>query len=222
MNKIEIKNLFKRRELLDKTEMKDLLKRRESLLKEYKKLVDGYQNENNSEELNNIFRESANDVNYIICKIDDKLFKWVKKSHVGNWLLEIKGVTPDLAAGLLAHFNIKNKDCAAQFISYSGADSYTSHHNTDVKNIMNRLTSNFITNPGSLYGKLYKDKCTELKSSNDMNAITATIRADRYMRKVFISHLFEEMYREYHNGKLPERYNDDNRIIIEPEVPYTK
>jgi len=54
-----------------------------------------------------------------------------------------------------------------------------------------------------------------------MNIQTAHIRADRYTRKIFLSHLFEEMYRVEYNT-LPERYNDANCIIIEPEVPYTK
>ena len=51
---------------------------------------------------------------------------------------------------------------------------------------------------------------------------TAHNRANRYLLKIFLGHLFEEMYREEHNGELPIRHNDSNKVIIEPEVPYTK
>ena len=59
--------------------------------------------------------------------------------------------------------------------------------------------------------------------NKEISKVTATIRADRHMIKVFLSHLFEEMFREEHNGKLPKRSsNNENVVIIEPEVPYTQ
>ena len=86
---------------------------------------------------------------------------------------------------------------------------------------MDKIIENFKAEPASLYGKLRYDKFFELLR-DDLSIHTAHIRADRYMKKIFISHLFEEMFREEHDGKLPDRYNDAECLIIEPEVPYTR
>lgn len=206
---------------MNRSEVKNLLKRRDSMLELYNKLCDDSDNVNNTLELNNIYKNSRNTISATIHDIDKQLLKYVKESPVGEWLLQIKGMTPDVAAGLLAYFNIKNKDCAAQFIKYSGSDNCSSSHNTTVRAIMDKLKNNFKSQPDSLYFKLNNNKFTELMVGGNTVAISS-IRADRYMRKIFISHLFEEMYREEHDGKLPERHNNSNCIIIEPEVPYTK
>lgn len=208
---------------MNKTEVKNLLRRRDALLDLHEKLDNDSNDQNNSNNTNGIYKNTRNTISNTLLNIDKQLLKYVKESPVGRWLLQIKGMTPDLAAGLLAYFNIRNKDCAAQFIKYSGADNYTSPHNNNVRKIMDRLKDNFKSEPESWYGRLNEDKFIELLNENpDIELLTAHIRADRYMRKIFISHLFEEMYREEHNGKLPDRYNDSDCIIIEPEIPYTK
>ena len=56
-------------------------------------------------------------------------------------------------------------------------------------------------------------------------------RAMRRAEKIFVVHLFEEMYRVYHkddpNGNTPPRYyilehsNGEHNVEIDPEVPYT-
>lgn len=43
-----------------------------------------------------------------------------QNDEVGNWLLQIKGIGPVLAAGLLSFFDVTDKEYASQFISYSG------------------------------------------------------------------------------------------------------
>lgn len=207
---------------MNRKEAKKLLRRRNSLLEIYKKMDDDTNDENDTESTKNIYKNSRNTIGRTIYNIDKQLLKYVKESPVGNWLLQIKGITPDIAAGLLAYFDVRNKDCAAQFIKYSGADNHNNPHNNNVREIMNKLQENFKTEPDSLYGHLNDCKFFELIDMEDMTLTTAHLRADRYMRKVFISHLFEEMYREEHDGKLPERYNDTDRVFIEPEVPYTK
>ena len=208
---------------MNRSEVKKLLRRRDSLLDLHGKLEDDSNDQNNSNTTNGIYKNTRNTINNTLLNIDTQLLRYVKESPVGEWLLQIKGVTPDLAAGLIAYFNIKNKDCAAQFIKYSGADNYNNPHNNNVRKIMDRLKDNFKSDPESWYGRLNDDKFIELlKEDPDIALSTAHLRADRYMRKVFISHLFEEMYREYHDGKLPNRYNDNDCIIIEPEIPYTK
>ena len=50
-----------------------------------------------------------------------KILKLVVESDVvGNWLLQIIGIGPVLAAGCLAYFNIEGKEYATQFMSYAG------------------------------------------------------------------------------------------------------
>ena len=49
-------------------------------------------------------------------------------------------------------------------------------------------------------------------------------RAIRYTEKIFVCHLFEEMYRVYYNSEAPRPYPHaylDHVDIIPPEVPYT-
>lgn len=206
---------------MNKAEVKKLLRRRESLVDLHEKLYQDSKN-NISNGIGNTYKSTRNSINNTILNMDKALLKYDKESPVGIWLLQIKGITPDLAAGLLAYFNVKGKDCAAQFIKYSGTDNYSHPHNATVRKMMGRIKDNFKSEPESLYGRLNEDKFIELLNSDEeISLTTAHLRADRYMRKVFISHLFEEMYREEYDGKLPDRYNSD-RIIIEPEIPYTK
>ena len=208
---------------MDKNEVKTLLKRRDSLLGLCKDLSIDSNDESNTVTVNGIYRNTHIAMSKAVSDIDKQLLRYCKDSPVGGWLLQIKGITPDIAAGLLAYFDIRNKTCAAQFIRYSGVDNFKDPHNNNVRQLMERLKNNFKSNPESLYGKLNKDKFDELINGDDeISQETAHIRADRYMRKIFISHLFEEMYREEHNGSLPDRYNDNDRVIIEPEVPYTR
>lgn len=208
---------------MNKTEVKNLLKRRYSLLDLHCKFDGDINDKNNSKSVINIYKNSRNSINMSLLDIDLQLLDYVKESNVGQWLLQIKGMKPDLAAGLLAYFNVKNKERSAQFIKYAGVDNYNNPHNSTVESIMDMIKDNFKSESGSLYGKLNDDKFIELLNEEpNISLLTARIRADRYMKKIFISHLFEEMYREYHDGKLPDRHNDNDCIIIEPEVPYTK
>ena len=200
---------------MNKTEVKKLLKRRDTLLKAYLDLGNDICYSDSS-----IFKSGRNDTAKILYDMDKGLLRFVKESAVGEWLLQIKGMTPDIAAGLIAYLDVRGKDCSAQFIKYCGVDNRNNPHNNNVSNIMDRLKDNFKSEPNSLYWKLNEDKFyNELKNSTSIE--TARIRADRYMKKIFISHLFEEMYLEEY-GVLPYRHNDADCIIIEPEVPYTK
>ena len=44
----------------------------------------------------------------------------LRNSEVGQWLLQITGIGPVIAAGCLAHFNIEGRQYASQFVSYAG------------------------------------------------------------------------------------------------------
>lgn len=209
---------------MNRDEVKELLKKRDRLFKSYQELESIVRNaENLSNSMINDIGNARTNINNALDDIDNQLLKYVKESPVGEWLLQIKGITPDLAAALLAYFDIKNKECANQFISYSGIDNYDNKpHNNDVRNIIDKIGCNFRIEPESLYGRLYKDKIIELlNGENEIPLFTIKIRAIRHMQKTFVAHLFDKMYIEEH-GRLPERHNNDDLLIIEPEVPYTK
>lgn len=44
----------------------------------------------------------------------------VNSSEVGRWLVQITGIGPILAAGLIANFDVRGKQYSSQFISYAG------------------------------------------------------------------------------------------------------
>ena len=201
---------------ITKVEMKNLLKRRSELLHAHSQLENNMQD---NETVNGLYKNGISGISDIIYTIDKQLLEYAKSSPVGEWLLQIKGITPHLAAAVLVYFDIENKECAAQFISYAGLDNKNKPH-SDIGCIVNTIKNNFKSQSDGLYKKIYKEKYLELMQ-DDIETITAKIRAGRFAMKVFIGHVFEEMYREAHDGKLPNRYDTDS-IIIEPEIPYTK
>ena len=204
-----------------KTEVKKLLKRRDELLHTHEQLNDSCGDVDNTELIDGIYKNTRNEISDILFNIDIELLEYAKESNVGQWLLKIKGITPHLAAGLLAYFDVKGKECAAQFIRFAGIDDSSKPYNDNVGKIMCDIKNNLTNQEDGLYKELAHNKFTELiKSGIELH--TAYNRSNRYMLKIFIGHLFEEMYREEYNGELPLRYNDSDKIIIKPEVPYTK
>jgi hypothetical protein len=206
---------------MEKKEIKNLLKRREELIYMHEQFNDSC-DESKPENINNIYLDGRKNASSLIYDIDLQLIKYIENDPVGYWLLHIKGMTVDIAAGLLVYFDIYAKDCAAQFIRFAGVDNKSKPHNKNAYDLIYRLTERFNKNSSSLYHKLEKDKYNELIETGDIEKDIAEVRARRFIMKVFVSHLFEEMYREAHNGELPARYEYEDSIIIEPEVPYTK
>lgn len=50
-----------------------------------------------------------------------KIIETLVQNHpVGQWLLQIKGIGPVLAGGLIGYFDVTNKEYASQFMSYAG------------------------------------------------------------------------------------------------------
>jgi hypothetical protein len=254
---------------ITKTEAKNLLKRRSELFDNFMKLNN---NCDQHEGLYDIYSCGRKDISGILHKIDSQLLNYVNQSTVGKWLMQIKGMNTHIAASLITYFDVTDKECAAQFISYAGLDGKKPHG--DIGKVIYELKHNFI-NPNhitwtpntellkvldkknsksntdntekeqpvykgitwpahvtgigrnhlklsdSYYYELSLKKRDEL-INDGVELATAVLRAERYMMKVFVSHLFEEMYREEYDGQLPYRYNDSDNLIIEPEVPYTK
>ena len=207
---------------MNKNDVRVLLKTRDSILTLKAKFENLIIKENTEIELTHIYRQGVSDMNRLICELDKKCLDWCNTYFVGRWLLQINGMTPYLAAGLLAYFDVSGKECAAQFIKYSGVSDICVPHSKNVQEIVFKLKDRFLQSPDSLYNQLREKKYNELLKDFTVDISKIDLRADRYMLKTFLAHLFEEMYREEHNGMPPERHTYDNLKIIEPEVPYTR
>jgi len=204
---------------MNREDVKRILKIRELVVETYERALDGI----GSDEM-----DTMNVLNCCISKANDSLLDinrtlegYCNDNRVGNWLLEIRGITPELAAGLLAYFDVRGKECAAQFIRYAGADNHSNPHSNEARRLLNQICFQFKTTPRSLYGSLYYRKYKELMAGGNIASASASIKAERYMIKTFVAHLFEEMYREEHGGELPGRHEMPDRVIVEPEVEYT-
>lgn len=207
---------------MDRYEVKKILKTRNNIIEICERMKDDMSIAIESDEIISIYDNSISRLEESIEKIDALLLNYCELSPVGIWLLEIKGMTIDIAAGLLAYYDVKDKECAAQFIQYAGVANINQAHNNEVRKILDRLNDNFLKEPKSFYASLRRDKYKEWMQIEEENKVKANIKADRYVLKVFLSHLFEEMFREEHNGMLPKRNANSDNIVIEPEVPYTK
>lgn len=207
---------------MDRYEIKKILKTRNNMIEMCERIKDDMSIAIESDEIISIYDNAVSGLGESIDKIDAILLNYCESSPVGIWLLKIKGMTIDIAAGLLAYYDVRDKECAAQFIQYAGVSNINQAHNDEVRKILDRLNDNFQKDLKSFYASLRWAKYNEWMQSGEENKVKAHIKADRYVLKVFLSHLFEEMFREEHNGMLPKRNSNSNSIIIEPEVPYTK
>ena len=248
-----------------------------------------------------------------------------ESSEEGRWLLQIVGIGPILTAGLVANFDVTDKQYASQFISYAGLNdnnrpfigkvgaeaimkevcnhrgaptddevalfsaktqwsmSYLREngwdekkqkwdktklvkaaakipYNKGLKTLVWKVGQSFMwcqNKPHSLYGSLYAERKAIEVGKNEAGLfaeqaanILATkniskdtiaykyytqgklppahiaARTARWVEKIFISHLFEEMYRVKYN-KVPPRYYtlehlEGHHKEIMPEVPYFK
>ena len=203
-------------------EVKKILKTRNEMKEICEQMKDDVSIEVETESLINIYDKSISSLEDSIEKIDILLLAYCEASPVGVWLLKIKGMTLDIAAGLLAYYDVKNKECAAQFIQYAGVGNTSQAHNSEVRKILDRLNVNFQKDENSYYANLRHKKYKEWLQNKDVDKAKASLKADRYVLKLFVSHLFEEMFREEHNGMLPKRNYDSESVLIEPEVPYTR
>lgn len=206
-----------------KEEVKESIRFRNQMLEVCEKMKNYVSIMAEGESIINDYDQAIYSIEKCIERIDVQLLYYCESTTVGRWLMKIEGMTFDIAAGLLAYFDIKDKEYAAQFIQYAGVGNKTQAHNNEIKKIVDKLSNNLIKEQNGYYANLRYNKYKELLKNKEISKVTATIRADRHMIKVFLSHLFEEMFREEHNGKLPKRSsNNENVVIIEPEVPYTQ
>lgn len=167
-----------------------------------------------------IYKKGRKNIDELIYNIDLELHKYVTEREAGIWLLQIKGMDLQLAAGFLAYFDATGKSTAAQFIRYAGVSNMNAPHNNEASGILDEFMERVLKIPESLYFGIYTTRCN-IDISKGFEPAHAAVRALRYTKKVFLAHLFEEMYRvEYNNP--PVRSGDSSNVEIDPEVPYSR
>lgn len=167
-----------------------------------------------------IYKKGRKNIDELIYNIDLELHKYVTEREAGVWLLQIKGMDLQLAAGFLAYFDAAGKSTAAQFIRYAGVSNMNAPHNNEASEILDEFMKRILNMPESLYFGIYTTRYN-IDISKGFEPGHAAVRALRYTKKVFLAHLFEEMYRvEYNNP--PVRSGDSSNVKIDPEIPYTR
>ena len=134
---------------MNEKDIKNLLVSRNSLVELQEKFNKYYTCSGNP-----LYKQFIQGVRDLITKLDEELLEYVNKYATGSWLMLIRGMTVDIAAGILIYFDIKGKECAAQFIKYAGADNNKFQHNSNLRILLNNLMENFKNTPESLYGRI--------------------------------------------------------------------
>ena len=171
-------------------------------------------------------------------------------SSVGQWLLEIKGMTPYLAAMCISLFNVSGKEYALQFLNYCGLSGQSTNFNKKAKAIIEKI-GNILSYNGDRYKSIFNERLAieneknragsysdlaehyiknENTSASDVFSFYSKgmlppehirHKAKIWMEKIFVSHLFTEMYySKYHKLPKKEREGGENIRYSEPEVPY--
>lgn len=167
-----------------------------------------------------IYKKGRKNIDELIYNIDLELHKYITEREAGIWLLQIKGMDLQLAAGFLAYFDAVGKSTAAQFIKYAGVNNMSAPHNNEAADILDEFMKRILSIQDSLYFDIYTTKYN-IDISKGYEPSHAAVRALRYTKKVFLAHLFEEMYR-VENNEPPVRTGESSNVVIEPEIPYTR
>ena len=181
-------------------------------------VVSGDRNNKDIIELSKVF------LHYPKEEIKNLIEEILLSSPVGKWLMSIKGMQPTLAAELIVRLNVDGKECATQFLNYCGINNNT-NYNQQLKAVVDRLGFIFAEYNAndSLYHDLYKTRLDYEFTYNSDNVESLEhiySKTRRWVEKIFICHLFTEMYyAEY--GTIPERRGNRTELDI-PEVDYIK
>jgi hypothetical protein len=136
------------------------------------------------------------------------LERWVKHSVTGKWLLEVRGIGPVVATGLLAHVDLRKMTKVESLWKYAGLEPKavkkgrkTPWHPT-LKAVAYWAGESFIrsrNHPGSFYGPLYVARRAYEQEQNNQGRLKA--EAERTLRR---GYRWRAKTREiYESGMLP-------------------
>ena len=138
------------------------------------------------------------------------LAAFVAEQPVGRWLLSIKGIGPVIAAGLIAHIDIKKCETAGAIWRFAGLDPTMEWNkgkkrpwNADLKTLCWKAGQSFIkcqNREGDVYGHLYAQrKRVEIIRNKHLEYKE---QAEEKLRKFNIGKS-TEAYKYYSRGELP-------------------
>ena len=137
---------------MNRDEVKKILKARNEMKNISEQMKEDVSITVENESLINICDKAISSLEENIEKIDTLLLDYCESTVVGTWLLKIKGMTVDIAAGLLVHYDVKDKVYAAQFIRYAGVGSANQGHSSnEIRKMLTRLNENFCKEQNSFY-----------------------------------------------------------------------
>jgi len=152
----------------------------------------------------------ANNFEVLENNIKNVLDSYTKGHPVGQWLQSITGIGPVIAAGLLAHIDIKKVQTAGQIQAFAGLDPTREWkkgelrpHNAKLKTLCWKIGQSFVkvsNNDKDFYGKIYKQR-----KEYEMTKNEAGEYADQAKTKLekFKIGKDTEAYKHYSQGKLP-------------------
>jgi hypothetical protein len=166
------------------------------------------------EEPNLFLRYVLDDLKRLEARIQSALDKYTDSLPVGVWLKGIYGIGPVIAAGLLAHLDVKKAQTVGGFWRFAGLDP-TSTWNKGEKRPFNAKLKvlcwkagqsflKFSNRDECYYGKLYRERKTQEVAQNDAGAL-----ADQAAAALSGKRFKDAEYRGiYESGKLPPGHLD--------------
>lgn len=143
------------------------------------------------------------------------LAKYTEADPIGQWMREIMGVGPVIAAGFLAHIDITKAETAGAVWRFAGQDptciwkkGEKRPWNADLKTLCWKLGNSFVKVSGkekSVYGRLYRERKAQEIAKNEAGEFAkqaAGILAARNIGKD------TDAYKAYVQGKLPPAHLD--------------
>ncbi len=137
------------------------------------------------------------------------LDRYSANHEIGQWMRNIKGIGPVIAAGFLAHFDIERAPTAGHFFAFAGLDPTKEWGkgekrpwNASLKVVAWKAGESFVmvSGSGSKYGELYAGR-KEIEIAKNEAGDYADQAAAMLKRKNFKKDT--EAYKHYIKGKLP-------------------
>jgi len=138
------------------------------------------------------------------------LGNYAKNHPIGEWLLDVTGIGPVIAAGLLAHIDITQCPTAGHIWSYAGLNPDKKWEkktkrpwNASLKTLCWKMGESFVkvsNNENDVYGKLYKQRKEYEQKKNEAGEYAEQARIKLETTKIGKD---TDAYKSYSIGKLP-------------------
>lgn len=143
-------------------------------------------------------------------QIKSVLDAYTTSKPIGRWLKSICGIGPVIAAGLMAHIDIKKVQTAGQIQAFAGLDPTRTWnkgevrpHNLKLKTLCWKIGQSFVkvsNNEADVYGKIYKQRKEYETAKNER--LEYQEQAKQKLEKFKIGK-DTDAYQYYVQGKLP-------------------